>query len=327
MGILVFDVGTSSMRGVLMNEQADILCQFQEKYHPDFHLSIYVTQNPEIWRSVLYDIAKNIQIWCEEHGHKVEMISLTAQRTSMIPVDRDGNALCDAVMWQDKRNIKTCMRLAGYDGDIIRRSGTMVNPVFAGSKMAWLHENEPEIYDRSYKLFVVADYLFYHMTGQMKTDRTYASRFHLMNLRTGQWDKQLLDIFDVEESKLCELIDPGELHGYTNEAFSKASGIPTGVPVYSAGGDQQCSALGMGIYKEGDLEVTSGTGAFIIGITEKLPPVILGNPIINYSAVKGKYIVEASILTCSAAFDWFRRNFYKEVQGDIYKKIDEEISK
>ena len=103
MGILVFDVGTSSMRGVLMNEQADILCQFQEKYHPDFHLSIYVTQNPEIWRSVLYDIAKNIQIWCEEHGHKVEMISLTAQRTSMIPVDRDGNALCDAVMWQDKR--------------------------------------------------------------------------------------------------------------------------------------------------------------------------------------------------------------------------------
>lgn len=102
MGILVFDVGTSSMRGVLMNEQADILCQFQEKYHPDFHLSIYVTQNPEIWRSVLYDIAKNIQIWCEEHGHKVEMISLMAQRTSMIPVDRDGNALCDAVMWQDK---------------------------------------------------------------------------------------------------------------------------------------------------------------------------------------------------------------------------------
>ena len=59
MGILVFDLGTSSMRGVLMNEQADILCQFQEKYHPDFHLSIYVTQNPEIWRSVLYDILRS----------------------------------------------------------------------------------------------------------------------------------------------------------------------------------------------------------------------------------------------------------------------------
>lgn len=326
MGILVFDVGTSSMRGVLMNEQAEILCQLQEKYHPDFHSSVHVTQNPETWRKALCDIAKNINTWCLEHGECIEMISLTAQRTSVIPVDKYGEPLCDALMWQDKRNIKTCMRLAGYNGEIIRRSGTMVNPVFAGSKMAWFHENEPELYKRAYKLFVVADYLFYQMTGQLKTDRTYASRFHLMNLRTGQWDEELLDIFGVTEDKLCELIDPGELHGYTNEDFSNISGIPTGIPVYSAGGDQQCSALGMGIYKEGDLEVTSGTGAFIIGITEKLPPVILGNPIINYSAVKGKYIVEASILTCSAAFDWFCRNFYKELEGDIYKKIDEEIN-
>ena len=95
---------------------------------------------------------------------------------------------------------------------------------------------------------------------------------------------------------------------------------------YSAGGDQQCSALGMGIYEEGDMEVTSGTGAFIIGITEKVPIVLLGNPIINYSAVKRKYIVEASILTCSAAFDWFCNNFYKEVKGDVYQKIDQEIA-
>ena len=326
MGILVFDVGTSSMRGVLMNDQADILCQFQHKYHPDFHSSVHVTQDPETWKNALYEITKSVNLWCQEHTEKIEMISLTAQRTSVIPVDKNGNPLCDALMWQDKRNVKTCMRLSGYNGEIIRRSGTMVNPVFAGSKMAWLHENEPEIYDKAYKLFVVADYLFYQMTGQMKTDRTYASRFHLMNIRNGQWDKQLLDIFGIQEDKLCELIDPGELHGYTSEEFAKNTGVMTGIPVYSAGGDQQCSALGMGIYKEGDLEVTSGTGAYIIGITEKLPPVILGNPIMNYSAVKGKYIVEASILTCSAAFDWFCNNFYKEVTGDIYEKIDEEIN-
>ena len=73
----------------------------------------------------------------------------------------------------------------------------------------------------------------------------------------------------------------------------------------------------------GDMEVTSGTGAFIIGIAEKVPIVLLGNPIINYSAVKGKYIVEASLLTCSAAFDWFCNNFYKEVNGDVYQKIDQ----
>ena len=142
---------------------------------------------------------------------------------------------------------------------------------------------------------------------------------------TGRWDSVLLDIFGIEKNKLCDLIDPGELHGYTNEKFAESTRLKTGIPVYSAGGDQQCSALGMGIYEEGDMEVTSGTGAFIIGITEKVPIVLMGNPIINYSAVKGKYIVEASILTCSAAFDWFCNNFYKEVQGDIYPVSDTQL--
>lgn len=325
MGILVFDVGTSSMRGVLLNDAGDILCQLQRKYHPTFHSAIHVTQDPEIWRKTLCDITRDMNDWCKDHGEEIEMISLTAQRTSIIPVDEHGEALCDAIMWQDKRNMQICTRLAAFNGQIIRKSGTMINPVFSGSKMAWLRENESEIYQKSDKIFVVSDYLLYHMTGERKTDRTYASRSHLMNLRTGRWDSVLLDIFGIEKSKLNDLIEPGELHGYTKKEFSRITGIKVGIPVYSAGGDQQCSALGMGIYKEGDLEVTSGTGAFIIGITEKLPIVILGNPIINYSAVKGKYIVEASILTCSAAFDWFCNNFYKEVQEDIYQKIDQEI--
>ena len=324
MGILVFDVGTSSMKGALLNDKAEILCQFHRKYHPTFYSSVKVTQDPEIWRKALYDIARDVGDWCKDQNEEVEMISLTAQRTSIIPVDHKGDPLCDAVMWQDKRNIEVCTRLSAMNGQIIRKSGTMVNPVFSGSKMAWLKETEPEIYKKADRIFVVADYLLYHMTGQRKLDRTYASRSHLMNLRTGRWDSVLLDIFGIEKNKLCDLIDPGELHGYTNEKFAVSTRLKTGIPVYSAGGDQQCSALGMGIYEEGDMEVTSGTGAFIIGITEKVPIVLLGNPIINYSAGKGKYIVEASILTCSAAFDWFCNNFYKEVNGDIYQKIDQE---
>ena len=66
-----------------------------------------------------------------------------------------------------------------------------------------------------------------HMTGQRKLDRTYASRSHLMNLRTGRWDSVLLDIFGIEKNKLCDLIDPGELHGYTNEKFAESTRLKT----------------------------------------------------------------------------------------------------
>ncbi len=100
---------------------------------------------------------------------------------------------------------------------------SMVNPVFSGSKMAWLKETQPEIYKKADRIFVVGDYLLYHMTGQRKLDRTYASRSHLMNLRTGRWDSVLLDIFGIEKNKLCNLIDPGELHGYTNGSFQQVA--------------------------------------------------------------------------------------------------------
>ena len=321
MGILVFDVGTSSMKGALLNDKAEILCQFHRKYHPTFYSSVKVTQDPEIWRKALYDIARDVGDWCKDQNEEVEMISLTAQRTSIIPVDHKGDPLCDAVMWQDKRNIEVCTRLSAMNGQIIRKSGTMVNPVFSGSKMAWLKETQPEIYKKAERIFVVADYLLYHMTGQRKLDRTYASRSHLMNLRTGRWDSVLLDIFGIEKNKLCDLIDPGELHGYTNEKFAASTRLKTGIPVYSAGGDQQCSALGMGIYEEGDMEVTSGTGAFIIGITEKIPIVLLGNPIINYSAVKGKYIVEGQIGKAEQIHiggGLSNSHEFNQIQADVY---------
>ena len=83
-----------------------ILCQFHRKYHPTFYSSIKVTQDPEIWRKALYDIARDVGDWCKDQNEEVEMISLTAQRTSIIPVDHKGDSLCDAVMWQDKRNIE-----------------------------------------------------------------------------------------------------------------------------------------------------------------------------------------------------------------------------
>ena len=94
------------MKGALLNDKAEILCQFHRKYHPTFYSSVKVTQDPEIWRKALYDIARDVGDWCKDQNEEVEMISLTAQRTSIIPVDHKGDPLCDAVMWQDKRNIE-----------------------------------------------------------------------------------------------------------------------------------------------------------------------------------------------------------------------------
>lgn len=325
MGILVIDVGTSSMKGFYFNNEAQVLSQARRSYRPVYHSSECVTQNPLILKNALFQISREIQEWCKNNQQKIHAVSLTAQRSSVIPADQDGNPLSDALMWQDKRNLHICEELKEKNKEIIRLSGTSINHVFSGSKMTWIRREKEELYKKTYKFLVVADYLLYQITGMFKTDRTYASRSHLMNLRTGQWDEELLKIFQIEKEKLCDLMDPGKCHGTVCKEFGCQTGITEGTPVYSAGGDQQCAALGMGVLNEGNLEITSGTGAFIIGMTKQLPEKFLGNPIINYSAVKGYYIVEASILTCCAAFDWFCTNFYKGGSGIDYKEINREI--
>lgn len=327
MNLLIFDVGTSSMRGTLFDKNAQILIEAKHRYQPIFHSKECVTQDSFLWKRALFEIAKEVANWCRENNQEIEGISLTSQRSSIIPVDYNGVPLCDAIMWQDKRNRKVCEHLKSMNKEIIQRSGTSINPIFSGSKMTWLRRERPDIYKRAYKLPVVADYLLFQMTGQWKSDKTYGSRSHLMNLRKGEWDTTLMEIFQVDEKKLCQLIEPGELHGKITDKFAKKTGIKEGTPVYSAGGDQQCAALGMGIFQEGSIEVTSGTGAFIIGLIKKLPDVFEGNLVLNYSACKNQYIVESSILTCCAAFDWFCMNFYGVDAAGDYQKVNEEIAK
>lgn len=152
----------------------------------------------------------------------------------------------DAIMWLDKRNAEICGELAPMESEIFRVTGARLNTVFSGAKMTWLRRNEPELYRKSYKLMTIADYLAFLLTGQFKTDHTYGSRSLLMDIRTRQWDSEMLDLFQVEKEKLCQLIQPGSVMGCTTRTIREITGIPAGIPLISAGGDQQRAALGPG---------------------------------------------------------------------------------
>jgi xylulokinase/glycerol kinase len=225
-------------------------------------------------------------------------------------------------MWQDKRTNEICERLNPLNDKIFSLCGSRVNPVFSASKMTWIRENRPELYGKTYKFLVIPDYLIYLMTGELCTDYTYGSRSLLMNIHNHQWDDELLDIFQVEKEKLCGLVEPGSICGKVTKKFSELTGCPERVPVISAGGDQQCGAIGQGVVKKGVLSVTAGTGGFLITATDEVPENLEMDVICNFSSIKDQYILESSVLTCCSAFDWFRREFYT---GCSYDEVNEAL--
>ncbi len=320
MNILVIDVGTSSMRGVIFTHDGQKLFCKQAAYRPLYLEDGWVEQPPEDWESALYAILSA----AAGAGFPLAGIALTSQRSSVIPVDREMRPLCNAIMWQDKRVMGLCRERESENGWVFERCGSRVNPVFSGSKMAWVRQERPDIYEKTYKFLVVPDYLLYLLTGQLATDHTYGSRSLLMNLRTRQWDAELLELFGVEEEKLCLLVEPGSVCGRLTRRVAALTGCPEGLPVITAGGDQQCGAVGQGVVKAGTLSVTAGTGGYLIAGAEAIPQNLGQDVLCNCSAIKGQYILESSVLTCCSAFDWFQREFY----GPDYTpaQLDKEVA-
>lgn len=323
MNILVIDVGTSSMRGILFAQDGEVLAERQQLYQVTYGENGWVWQNASDWEEALYSILGEVTAQAKEKNWTIDGITITSQRSSVIPVDHEFNPLCPAIMWQDKRTGQICDRLKAENDRVFSLCGSRVNPVFSASKMTWIRREQPDIYEKTRLFMVIPDYLIFCMTGEVCTDYTYGSRSLLMNIRKRQWDMQLLELFEVEKDKLCPLVEPGSICGYTSEKLKQRTGCPTGIPVITAGGDQQCGAIGQGVVKEGVLSVTAGTGGFLVTAVNEVPSNLEQDVICNVSSVKGQYILESSVLTCCSAFDWFRREFY----GDCsYEELNREIA-
>lgn len=321
MNVLVIDVGTSSMRGILFQQEGKITEQYQVKYSPEYKGNGRVEQDAEIFRKAMTKIVKKITD-CTEYG--IDAVSITSQRSSIVPADNHMRPLSPFIMWQDTRNHELCAKLESRNEVIRCRSGAKVNTVFSGAKMSWIRKELPELYKQTYKFITIPEYLIYTMTGDMYLDYTYASRSNLMDLKEKKWDLELLDIFRVEKDKLNPLVPAGCIVGYITGEYARNTGLKAGIPVISAGGDQQCATLGLGIYQGGDLSIITGSGAFLAGLTNKIPKNMDENLICNCSLVGDRYIVEASVLNCCTAFDWFCRNIYNTQDYNQINRILEE---
>ncbi len=324
MNILVFDVGTSSMRGILFTDKGEELTESQYLYSVTYMQNSWVEQKPSDWENALYSITKEVVADAKKNKWSIDAITLDSLRSATIPMDKHMNPLTNAIMWQDKRNNGICEALNSKNDRIFALSGSRVNPVFSGSKMTWIRENEPDIYSHTAKFVVIPDYVNYLMTGELSTDWTYGSRSNLMNIYTHEWDDELLEIFRVDKTKLLDLVPPGSIVGNTTAEFEEITGMPKGVPVITAGGDQQCGAIGQGVVKKGNLSLTAGTGGYLITDTDKVPENLEQDVICNYSSVKGRYILECSVLTCCSAFNWFRNEFFEGVDFDELNQMIEE---
>lgn len=326
MSILVIDVGTTSMRGILYSENGEKLAVDQRPNHVRFEANGWVSESPADWENNTTEIVKAITGDRNVNVSAIEAVAITSQRSSIIPVDAEGRPLMDTIMWQDVRNREICRRLEPRNAELFAKTGSRVNSVFSGSKMTWVREERPDLYAKTRRFVNIPEYINFLMTGAYCSDYTYASRSGLMNLAEKKWDPELLKLYQVDGSKLLPLVEPGSVAGHVSPSFAERTGLPAGIPVIHAGGDQQCAAIGQGVTREGNVSVVLGTGGFLIAACDRIPEHLKDDVICNCASIAGKYVIEANVLACSAAFDWFVHEFYDMADID-YSVTEGELQK
>jgi sugar (pentulose or hexulose) kinase len=160
----------------------------------------------------------------------------------------------------------------------------------------------------------VHDYVLLLLTGRLVTDASLASRSNLLNLESRTWDEDLIGLFGIDAAKLCDMVEPGSIIGGLLPAMAETTGLPSGLPVVSAGGDQQCAALGLGLTAPDRIVANTGTGSYLLAYSGK--PVFDPEMRVfcNASALPDAYVVEAGLPASGVIYRWFRANFYGNAQ-------------
>ena len=311
------DHGTTSTRFILFDHKGEIV-GYDQKEHKQFYPAPgHVEHDPlEIWLNTIQVIQNALRISGLSEAD-IASVGITNQRETTILWNRNtGKPIANAIVWQDTRTSEICEQLkkAGYSEIITQKTGLPVATYFSGPKIKILLDRSPDIRIMAEKgdvLFGNIDtWLIWNLTGGVRggkhlTDVTNASRTMLMNLRTLDWDGELLEMLNIPKPMMPKIISSSDVFGYC------ASVLPE-VPISGVLGDQQAALVGQCCFAPGEAKNTYGTGCFML-LNTGTEPVISHNGLITSVAYRfgsepAVYCLEGSIAMAGALVQWLRDN-------------------
>jgi glycerol kinase len=315
--VAAIDQGTTSTRCIIFDRAGRAVASDQKEHQQIYPRPGWVEHDPaEIWERTQSVVRAALQK-ADLTPADIAAAGITNQRETTVVWDRaTGRAYHNAIVWQDLRTDPICQALALHGGqDRFRpQTGLPLATYFSGPKLRWLLENVPELpaaAARGDALFGTIDsYLIWWLTGGPAggvhvTDVTNAGRTMLMNLRTLDWDPELLEAMHVPRAMLPAIRSSSEIYG-------TAQGVLAGVPVAGALGDQHAALMGQVCFDVGEAKNTYGTGCFMLLNTGETP-VHSQNGLLTTLAYKlgdapAIYALEGSIAIAGALVQWLRDN-------------------
>ena len=309
--ILALDQGTTSSRAILFDEFQNIVASSQMAFEQLYPKPGYIEHNPLDIFSSQYSVLADTIAKSGVDVKDIKGIGITNQReTTIVWNKKTGKPIYNAIVWQCRRTAKICedLKNSGYSEMIKEKTGLIIDAYFSATKLKWILDNVKDARkmakDGELLFGTVDTYLIWKLTGGKLhiTDYTNASRTMMFNIKTLEWDKDILKILDIPEVMLPKVRNSSEIYG--TMSFSG-----TEIPISAIAGDQQSALFGQTCFEKGEAKNTYGTGCFLLMNTgDELH--YSKNGLLSTIAIgfdgKVQYALEGSVFIGGAIMQWLR---------------------
>lgn len=319
--VLIFDVGTQSSRALLVNNRGDILAKAKRRHEPPYFSpkADYAEQDPDFYYRTIAEAARELRTSEPELWNRIEAVALTTIRDTAVCVDASGKPIRPAFLWLDHRKAAGNPRFSQLIAIMLKTIGMEQTAImqYRKGKCNWMREQEPKNWAKTDKFLMLSGYLTFLLTGRMADCAANMVGHIPFDHRTRTWQKKsdlTWPVFPIEGSKLCEIVEPGEVIGGITAEAAEALGLPQGLPLIAAGSDKACEILGLGCITAEKAAISFGTTATITFTAHEyveperfIPPYA--------SILKGHYTPEIEIFRGYWLVSWFKKEFAaKEVE-------------
>jgi glycerol kinase len=294
--VLAIDQGTSGTKAVVVDGAGGLLSLVEQDIHPSYLPGGGVEQDPQ---ELIDSVLMTARAAADRAGANIDIVTLTNQGETVLAWDPEtGEALSQAVVWQDRRADGLCQERAQHAEYVAHQTGLVLDPYFSAPKMRWLRDN----LTTSGVVTTTDAWIIHRLTGEFVTDASTASRSLAVDLDTGAWNERLLDIFGLQDERLPRIVACDEVVGETS-LFGGS--IPVGGLIV----DQQAALLAENCLEPGDAKCTFGTGAFLLantGTAPKRSSAGLAACVAWNVRSQHTYCLDGQVYTAASAVRWLR---------------------
>lgn len=322
--LLGIDIGTTGAKTLLIRADG---AQMWHAYMPYPLLAPkagYSEQDAEDWWKALVYTVRDVMKKSALRPEQVAACSLSLQGGTMVPTDADYRPLRSAIVWNDIRGAKQREDFAHRFGPayMYEKSGWSLSSGQNAMAIAWMRENEPELFDQTAFFCSVPDWISYRLTGHAVVDISDSGINQLADIRAGVYDAGILDFCEIRREQLAPIVKSGELIGGLSACAAEELGLKAGMPVVSGAHDQFAGAIGAGLFSGGDALLATGTTWGATALSDK--PNFDRGFAQAVSPAPGKWGNYASIYTGGVCLEWLRKNVLGSMNAPLnYDLINE----